>query len=376
MARTRSIRIRESLEELEQLRQFHRGTPQERRILFLSFLKEETGRTIAEAARKADISDRRGRRWWDSYRDGGLTKLLELRIWKREELEPTPLDVLAPGAPSSHSQISPPDQFGIDFPAFLVAVSGLATYREPTAWAQRLREILVGTLPEIDYAVVSVRSNVNLTSAARNMVFREQVSPEGEVAHEVQSVKEKNQKYLYEDMIEQGKRRKFPFEKYHYPPPGYAFFVRPPNSAGNGGGEGDTVHVGSLLIFRAKSEPEFTQELLDLIERLRPFITFLFTDFIVRVRYEKPGSELLVEAVGRVAGDVGLSPRESDVLLLEMLGHSYEEIGKLLSISPKTVQSHVRSVYQKSGVSRLSEFFARYFTPRSLFPEREAARET
>ena len=369
MARTRSIRIRESLEELEQLRRYHKGTPQERRILFLSFLREDLRRTIPEAARKAGISDRRGRRWWDSYREGGLRKLLDLRIWKKEELKPEELDPQFPEGLGS-SQLPHVASTDIDFPAFLVSVAGLADLKEPGKWARTLGDILIKALPEIDYSILSIRSNVNFDTISKQMIFQQHLSPTGEVVHEVRSAREKQSKNYFEDLIDKGKQRKFPFEQYHYPPAGFDFFVRAKENE-EYTSETSTIHLGSMLLFRNSSEPPFSQVLLDLVERLRPFLTFLFTDFIVRTRFEKPGADLFNDAVKQVAGDVGLSPREQDVLLLEMLGHSYDEIGDLLNISPKTVQSHVRSIYQKAGVNRLSEFFARYFTPRTLFPEKK-----
>lgn len=366
MARTRSIRIRESLEELEQLRKFHKGTPQERRILFLSFLREDTSRTIPEAAIKAGISERRGRRWWDAYRRAGLTELLELRIWKKEELEEeNSFDPHFSGTSSSKNSANL-HVTGIDFPAFLVAVASLASFTDPGQWGRAFRDIMVSTLPEVDYAVVHIISNVDLNNPAKKLVFHQNILPNGQVSHEVESTREKRQKYVYESLIEQGKRGGFPFEQYHFPPAGFDFFVRPDSNV-----EKASIYIGSLLLFRLKSNLPFSQDLLDLAERLRPFITFLFTDFIVRVRHEKPGADLFNEAVNRVAGDVGLSPREQDVLLLEMLGHSYDEIADLLHVSPKTIQTHVRQLYKKAGVSRLSEFFARYFTPRTMFSEKK-----
>lgn len=365
MARTRSIRIRESLEELEHLRRYHKGTPQERRILFLSFLKEDRRRTIPEAARKADISDRRGRRWWDAYREGGLSKLLDLRIWKVQELEPIEYNGQFPGAADAEEALKQVDA-NIDFPAFLVAIAGLAEMTEPALWARSLGDLLMSFFSEIDYAVVNVKSGVDLTKSSRDFVFHQHVSASGELTQEVGSIRGKKHKFVYEEMIEQGKRRGFAFEHYHFPPAGFDLFVKPSQEKG-----GDAIHIGSFLLLRKKDQSPFSQETLDLIERLRPFLTFLFTDFIFRNKTTKPGADLFTEAVSKVAGDVGLSAREQEVLLLEMLGHSYEEIGDLLSISPKTVQSHVRSVYQKAGVNRLSEFFARYFTPRSYFPEKK-----
>ena len=93
MARTRSVTIKEEAVELDQLRQYYAGKPESRRILFLLYLKEDSQRTVAVAARKARISERRGRYWWDAYRKGGLQQLLDRRVWRKSEKEELPEDL-------------------------------------------------------------------------------------------------------------------------------------------------------------------------------------------------------------------------------------------------------------------------------------------
>lgn len=372
MARTRSIRIRESLEELEQLRRFYKGTPQERRTLFLSFLKESSGRTIAEASSLAGISERRGRRWWDAYRKGGLSQLFDLRIWKKEEMDDAPFNpnfsgTTSPKAPSSNANAT-----GIDFPAFLVALAGLVGIPESTRWARAFGDLLAEFIPEINYVVVTLRLTVDITDPSRNkkgFVFRQQLLPGGDVKYGAHTPNER--KYNYEAVIEQGQAQGFPFEKYHFPPAGFDFYLSQGQRSSPDAKDTRDSYIGCLLLFRNINEPPFSDLTLNLIERLRPFIVYVFSDILARTRHDKPGADLFQEAVDRVAGDVGLTPREQNVLLLEMLGHSYDEIAELLHVSPKTIQTHVRQLYQKAGVSRLSEFFARYFTPRTLFPEKK-----
>ena len=72
--------------------------------------------------------------------------------------------------------------------------------------------------------------------------------------------------------------------------------------------------------------------------------------------------------VRKVAGNANLTPQESRVLLLAFMGHSYHEIGESLHVSINTVQTHIRSIYRKTGVSKLSEVFAKFLTPRA-FPD-------
>lgn len=54
-------------------------------------------------------------------------------------------------------------------------------------------------------------------------------------------------------------------------------------------------------------------------------------------------------------GNLGISPREGEVVRLLLLGHSYKEIGEKLYISLPTVQTHVSRIYQKAGVNSKME---------------------
>jgi DNA-binding CsgD family transcriptional regulator len=57
----------------------------------------------------------------------------------------------------------------------------------------------------------------------------------------------------------------------------------------------------------------------------------------------------LPPARGRHGGPA-LSPREQEILLLLIEGLTDKEIGAALGISPRTVTTHVTSIYNKLGV--------------------------
>ena len=60
-------------------------------------------------------------------------------------------------------------------------------------------------------------------------------------------------------------------------------------------------------------------------------------------------SGVLPPARGRHCGPP-LSPRENEILLLLVEGFTDKEIGSALGISPRTVTTHVTSIYNKLGV--------------------------
>ena len=58
----------------------------------------------------------------------------------------------------------------------------------------------------------------------------------------------------------------------------------------------------------------------------------------------------LAQRCGSLAQQKGLSPRETDVLLLLARGYGSTHIANELGISENTVRTHVRHIYEKLGV--------------------------
>ena len=61
------------------------------------------------------------------------------------------------------------------------------------------------------------------------------------------------------------------------------------------------------------------------------------------------------ERIDRIASEYDLTKRQQSVLQLLLKGYTSKEIGKLLSISPRTVDNHVRVIMKKVGVKRRSQ---------------------
>lgn len=94
---------------------------------------------------------------------------------------------------------------------------------------------------------------------------------------------------------------------------------------------------------------------------------YLFKDsahaeLIEAVRAAAAGDRYLAPAVaaglkdkGDEGGQPPLSPRESEVLKLMALGHTNREIGELLALSVRTVETHRAHIQQKLGLSSRPE---------------------
>ncbi|MGW1013188.1 helix-turn-helix transcriptional regulator [Streptomyces termitum] len=76
------------------------------------------------------------------------------------------------------------------------------------------------------------------------------------------------------------------------------------------------------------------------------------------------------EHIALITAAHGLTPREAEITGLVLRGHSTAEIGRLTRLSPYTVQEHLTSVFDKTGVrSRrdlVATLFARHVAPRML----------
>lgn len=366
MARTRSVPIVESPAELEQLRLYYAGKPEAKRVLFLFFLSENITCTISDAANKVGISARRGRYWWDAYRENGLQGLLDRRVWRKSELDATNEVDPTQGASQSGSSHSA----HLPWVAFLTALAiNSREFSDAKTWMRGFRDALQTLLPDVDFIVVNIRHEIDVLRPAKGRVnVSREVNVEDQgVRHEMSTSDEGTRSW--EVLIEQGKRAGFPFEKYHYPPTGFDYFLEPGKRERKKEDEDDS-YIGSLLLFRSIGEPATDGNTLDLVERLRPFIVYAMTDFVVRASLASGSGGNLEHLVDRVAGEAHLTPQESRVLLLGFLGHSYSAIGEQLHVSVHTVQTHIRSIYRKTGISKLGEIYARFFTARQ-FPDSE-----
>jgi DNA-binding CsgD family transcriptional regulator len=67
------------------------------------------------------------------------------------------------------------------------------------------------------------------------------------------------------------------------------------------------------------------------------------------------------DVLGLVSRASGLTPRECEIVALLLEGLDTRELGKRLFISPHTVQDHLKSVFQKLGVSSRRELISNVF---------------
>lgn len=117
------------------------------------------------------------------------------------------------------------------------------------------------------------------------------------------------------------------------------------------GADGELLYLGArlgrLLLMRY---PQWTgswvpAELAELL-RTAPCAVALGSERLTL----HPCGELVVIALDRGGRKSALPPRERSAAMLYAQGHSYKEIARLLSLSPATVRTYLRSVYLHLGV--------------------------
>lgn len=122
--------------------------------------------------------------------------------------------------------------------------------------------------------------------------------------------------------------------------------------------------LGTLILFRDRTSPPFSDVTLDMFEQLRPFLTFVLKEFSRKYHAAHPGDALFYDVIRSSTEELGLTPQEMRVLMFRLFGRSYKEIADFLSISEATVRNHLTAIHRKAGVHNQNELFARYFAPR------------
>jgi DNA-binding CsgD family transcriptional regulator len=122
----------------------------------------------------------------------------------------------------------------------------------------------------------------------------------------------------------------------------------------------DDVELGRLRLYARPGTA--IDSALELLEELRPFLTFLYTDAVARANAARPqqsndASGLLSEHLAK-----SLTPRERDVLLHRLYGYSYSEASERLGVSEETIRKCVKNIYRKTDTSSMGELFVRYFS--------------
>ena len=125
---------------------------------------------------------------------------------------------------------------------------------------------------------------------------------------------------------------------------------------------GDEEHVLASIeagaagyLLKDASEESFLSGIRELINGGSPISPIIARRLLKRFQTQAVPATSAVENVGDETSSVALSDREREILHLASKGFNYPEMGKLMSISPHTVTSHVKKIYRKLAVHSRGE---------------------
>ena len=125
------------------------------------------------------------------------------------------------------------------------------------------------------------------------------------------------------------------------------------------------LNDGRFLFFsisRRDADPRFGRRDLKAINRDLPVMVALCRQHFGESSYNPEnlsssvGDERLQYALERF-GESALTPREHEVAVCILKGHSSKSLAREIDISPETVKIHRRNLYRKLGISTQSELF-------------------
>lgn len=404
MPRKREGTVKESLEELRELEEHYRGKPEEVRVTVLRLLKEDDERGIEDVAMLVGYSKPTVKRWWRTYREGGVKALIDIAVASRkgstidEDLHTLKqklqagdftkiedvrnwLETYGTGHKGSSIRTSnkhngksghvekvssTPDQgrnvedgVSSDVPAvhtdnLIRFLSTLPTSHSIQEWTDQFRHGLQALLGDVDRISLSINIQCELFNPegySPTISIAQSLTTGARAADALnQDTSEHGGEYL-KRFLEYLKRRKFPFAEFHAPRSFEYYHM-------------GQAYIGVIVLWRDRSRPPISDRTLQLMERLQNFVVFLMSDFVARHQLARPIERVFNRALEGLMREIGLTSQEQRIMILQLLGLSYEEVASELNISLNTVRFHLRSVYNKTGTHSQAELFAKYFTPR------------
>ena len=121
--------------------------------------------------------------------------------------------------------------------------------------------------------------------------------------------------------------------------------------------------IATITLVREKKKSPVSDESLQLLSELEPFIKFLFASFLAMQQKAEPFTAVFRDAVYRIQQEAKFSEQEHNVLVLKLAGHSYKMIAAHMKVSLNTVRTHIKAIHRKTGTRSHTELFAKYFTP-------------
>lgn len=397
MPRRREGSIRESLEDLQRLEAQYRGKPEATRITVLRLLKEDPNLGIESVGALVGYSKPTVKRWWRAYREGGLEAVIKMTsrhqprpdegmiLLKQKVLAGEFADLkevenwLDAYRAGRHGRARSRAIVGGDVPGarrtataekgggmaaephppltaerLLQFVSSLPMTHDIQSWSASFREALQKFLGDVDRVSITLNVQCDLINPEKyrpDIIISQSIHSGSKAVNPILEGTDKDGREHLNRLMDNLRRRSFPFSNYHDP---YTFVYY----------HGGHAYLGLIALWRDREKSRISKDTIDAMERLRGFFTYILSDFVARYQITRPIDNTFNHALAGVTAKTGLTMQERRIMILQLLGLSYEEVASTLNISLNTVRYHLRSIYSKTGAHSQAELFAKYFTPR------------
>lgn len=226
------------------------------------------------------------------------------------------------------------------------------------SWVTQFREDLLLLFPDVDHVTVTINTDCDITNPGQyesDLVSREHLSGGASLGCAI-FIADKDRTCLPSDsLLADFRANGYPLERFHDPVP-FDYFL----------GDGK-AYLGTVFLWVAREGPPLSSATIDEFKHLERFIRFSLSDLVARHQSARPFDRAFNDALQYMIDDAQLSSQERRVVILQLFGHSYDEIAIRLHISIETVRKHVKAIYRKTGTPGNTGLFAKYFTPRLGF---------
>ena len=340
MARRRTVQVRESIEELQQLRAYYAGTPNAALMQLLLLLREDHSRTIAECAEICKISVRKAERLWKKYREGGMSGLFCV---SEGVVEADKIPDPEGSVDSWLSKISP----------VLNQIGQVCERNGSDQWMLEFRNLLYALVPEADYIVFRCKSFGNDTEGeVPTTVAHRMILPSGQVR--VLPAPASNMAEEHE-IVRDARVLGIDLSRFHRSPHFVEIHLNPSKQSIQ-----PQAPLAQIGFFRSGERGAFPGYAAERLEHIRPFLASFIRQMAVKDIPSHPQRQVMEIALETLARHSELTKTEKKILALLFSGQDYQAIADAVCNSVSTVRSHIRSIYKKLGVSSKGEAFA-YF---------------
>lgn len=218
---------------------------------------------------------------------------------------------------------------------------------------EAIRRIVVFVIPNVDRVSIDVNTSCPLLNSGEYHpdVAVSQVLLPGTI-EPILSIRAATAPGAYATNILNGfKEQKLNIEIYH-PPVWREYYCH------------ETMYLGTVLLWQDRAKPERSDDIGRGLDRLRPLITHLLTEVVLRHHHARPTERAFRETIREIVVAYGIGKQEMLVLIERLYGRSNKEIARELMITVETVKKHIASFLRKTRSRNVLELFARHFTTR------------